>query len=69
MFLLRLNQKPIARLIARFIDHANLSKASIEEFEHAVATAKIPPKVFLKNQIFEDLKRLFGKDVEVLVSN
>ncbi len=51
------------------IDHAGLSKANIEEFEHAIATAKIPPKVFLKNQIFEDLKKLFGKDVEVLVSN
>ncbi len=51
------------------IDHASMTEASLEDFEHAIATAKIPAKVFLKNQIFEDLKRLFGKDVEVLVSN
>ncbi len=29
---------------------------------------EIPPKVFIKEPIFEDLKRVFGKDVEVLVN-
>jgi hypothetical protein len=28
----------------------------------------IPPKVFIKQPIFEDLKKIFGKDVEVLVT-
>ncbi len=42
--------------------------SSIEELEKAVAKVQIPPKVFIKEKIFEDLKRVFGKDVEVLVN-
>jgi len=43
-------------------------KSSIEELEQALAKISIPPKVFIKEPIFEDLKRIFGKDVEVLVN-
>ena len=43
-------------------------KSSLEEMEHALANVQIPPKVFIKEPIFEDLKRFFGKDVEVLVN-
>ncbi len=43
-------------------------KSSLEELEKALAKVEIPPKVFIKEPIFEDLKKIFGKDVEVLVN-
>lgn len=44
-------------------------KSSIEELEKGLAKAKIPRRVFIKQPIFEDLKKIFGKDVEVLVTS
>ena len=41
--------------------------SSLEEFEKSLAAVKFPERVFIKEPIFEDLKRIFGKDVEVLV--
>ena len=46
----------------------DIEKSSLEDLEKALAKAEIPPKVFIKEPIFEDLKRIFGKDVEVLVN-
>ena len=43
-------------------------KSSLEEFEKAIAKVEIPPKVFIKEPLFEDLKNIFGRDVEVLVN-
>lgn len=43
-------------------------KSSLEEFEKALAKAKFPKRVFIKEPIFEDIKRLFGKDAEVLLN-
>ena len=45
-----------------------VEKSSLEELEKALAKIEIPPKGFIKEPIFEDLKRVFGKDVEVLVN-
>jgi len=45
-----------------------IQKSSLEEFEKSLAKVKIPPKVFIKEPIFEDLKNIFGRDVEVLVN-
>ncbi len=45
-----------------------LTQSNLEEMEQALANLKIPPKAFLKEKIFEDLKSVFGKDVEVLVN-
>ena len=42
--------------------------SSLEEFEQHVAKVEIPSKVFIKEPIFEDLKKIFGKDVEVLIN-
>ena len=39
-----------------------------DEFEDALVNAQIPPRVFLKNELFEDLKKIFGDDVEILVN-
>ena len=43
-------------------------KSSLEELEKSLAKVEIPPKVFIKEPIFEDLKSIFGKDVEILVN-
>ena len=43
-------------------------KATLEELEKALTKLAIPPKVFIKEPIFEDLKNIFGKDVEVLIN-
>ncbi len=45
-----------------------ITGSSMEEFEKALAKVEILPKVFIKNHIFEDLKNIFGKDVEILVN-
>jgi len=43
-------------------------KSSLIELEKALAKVKIPAKVFIKQPIFENLKDIFGKDVEILVN-
>ena len=43
-------------------------KSSLAELEKSLAKVEIPPKVFIKEPIFEDLKSIFGKDVEILVN-
>jgi len=43
-------------------------KSNIEEFEKALAGAKFPKRVFIKEPIFEDIKRIFGRDAEVLIN-
>ncbi|MFH1408311.1 MAG: nucleotidyltransferase domain-containing protein [Nanoarchaeota archaeon] len=45
------------------------SKSTLAEFEKHLAEAKIPPKVFIKEPIFEDLRNIFGKDVEILLQS
>ena len=47
---------------------SSIDKSSLEELEKALTKVEIPPKVFIKEPIFEDLKKIFGKDVEVLVN-
>ena len=46
-----------------------IKKSSSEELEKALSDEAIPEKVFIKEPIFENLKELFGKDVEVMVHN
>ncbi|MFH1439415.1 MAG: nucleotidyltransferase domain-containing protein [Candidatus Woesearchaeota archaeon] len=42
--------------------------ATLEDLEKHLAKIEIPPKVFIKEPIFENLKDIFGKDVEILVN-
>jgi hypothetical protein len=44
-----------------------LEVSNLEEFEKELAVMKFPKRVFIKEPIFEDLKRIFGSDVEVLL--
>ena len=43
-------------------------RTTLEEFEKHLVKIEIPGKVFIKEPIFEDLKNIFGKDVEILVN-
>jgi len=45
-----------------------VKKSSLEEFEKEIMKVKIPNKVFIKEKIFESLRSLFGKDIEILVN-
>lgn len=43
-------------------------KSGMEELEKHLAKVAIPSKVFIKEKLFEDLRKLFGKDIEILVN-
>ena len=45
-----------------------IEKSSLEDLEKALAKIEIPQRTSIKEPIFEDLKRIFGKDVEILMS-
>ncbi len=45
-----------------------LQESSLGEMEKELAAMKFPAKVFIKEPIFEDLKNIFGRDVEVLLN-
>ncbi|MBR9676646.1 nucleotidyltransferase domain-containing protein [Candidatus Woesearchaeota archaeon] len=42
-------------------------KSDYEALEKAIATVKLPQKTFIKQPVFADLAKLFGKDIEILV--
>ena len=46
----------------------DLEKSSLEEMEKALAKLETPQKASIKEPIFEDLKNIFGKDVEILMN-
>jgi predicted nucleotidyltransferase/uncharacterized protein (UPF0332 family) len=46
----------------------NITESSLEELEHALTHVTIPEKTFIKEPIFEHLKAIFGKDVEILIN-
>ena len=47
---------------------AVIEKSSLEELEKALAKIEAPQRTSIKEPIFEDLKRVFGKDVEILMN-
>ena len=44
-----------------------ISDSNLEELEKALVATKFPKKAFIKEPIFERLRDLFGKDVEILI--
>jgi len=46
----------------------NIEESSMEEYEDALINSKIPKKAFIKHAIFDDLKKLFGNDIEILIN-
>lgn len=45
----------------------SFSPGTLEELEHAIATAQIPSHTFIKHGLFRQLPEIFGADVEVLI--
>lgn len=45
-----------------------MEPSNLEELEKHLAKIEILPKVFIKEPIFENLKSIFGKDVEILIN-
>tara|TARA_Y100000034_G_scaffold133835_1_gene200579 strand:- start:1203 stop:3008 length:1806 start_codon:yes stop_codon:yes gene_type:complete len=45
-----------------------IKDSSVHELEEAIVAGKIPKKVFIKERIFEDLRKLYGKDVEIMIN-
>jgi predicted nucleotidyltransferase/uncharacterized protein (UPF0332 family) len=45
-----------------------LEDSSLEDFEKVLATVKMPKRAFIKEPIFEDMKNVFGREVEVLIN-
>jgi len=45
-----------------------LKKSSLIEMEKHLVEIKIPERVFIKEKTFSDLRKLFGKDIEILVT-
>jgi uncharacterized protein (UPF0332 family)/predicted nucleotidyltransferase len=46
----------------------NIQKSSMEELEKYLVKMEIPAKTFIKEKIFENLKEIFGRDVEILMN-
>ncbi len=46
----------------------NVKNSSLEELEKELMKVEIPAKVFIRERTFEDLKNIFGKDVEILIN-
>lgn len=47
---------------------SSISDSNLSELERSLSDIKMPKRVFIKEKIFEDLKNIFGKDVEVMVN-
>jgi uncharacterized protein (UPF0332 family) len=45
-----------------------IESTTLEEYEKHLVQIEIPGKVFIKEPIFENLKNIFGKDVEILLN-
>lgn len=46
----------------------NVEKSNFEEYEEKISKLKAPQKVFIKEKIFESLRKLFGSDIEILLN-
>lgn len=46
----------------------NIQESNLEEYEKELTGIEMPERVFIKEPIFENLKEIFGKDVEILIN-
>ena len=61
-------QKSIAKAAIKDGSLINIRKSNIVELEKAITASKIPKHVFISEAIFEDLRKLYGKDVKISVN-
>ncbi len=67
VFDLEAKTKEVAKAAIKDGRIINVKKSSIEEMDKAITEEKLPDRAFIKETLFEDLKKHFGKDVEILV--
>ncbi len=53
--------------ISKFGTLVDRKEVSFEVFENDLVNAKIPSRAFIKGALFDDLKEIFGADVEILM--
>jgi len=46
----------------------NVRSSNLNELEKALTKLEIPPKIFVKEKLLGDLKKVFGKDVQILIN-
>jgi hypothetical protein len=60
--------------LAHFVELSHISafaatpEQALEELEKSIAELSAPPRISVKQAVFEDLKRIFGNDMEILIS-
>jgi hypothetical protein len=47
----------------------NIRKSSIDEMDKVLTETQMPGRVYIKQPIFQNLRDIFGKDVEIMISN
>ncbi len=50
-------------------EFVNYAESNLEEMEKVIMKISVPEKAFIKEKIFEDLKQIFGKGVEILLNS
>jgi len=45
---------------------ANIKESSKKEFEESSKKFKVPKSIFVKEKLFEELKKIFGNDIEIM---
>ena len=62
------NEKRINKaLITKEGGLEKIQESNLNELETALTAVQIPQKVFIKEKIFEDLRKLYGNDIEIAV--
>lgn len=62
-------QKEISKAeIQRDGSLGTVEKSSLEELEKSLAKIDIPEKIYIKQAVFESLRKIFGDDLEIMVS-
>lgn len=61
-------QKKIGKANVKDGKLVNVKDSNIVELEKAISSNKIPKHVFISEHIFEDLRKLYGKDVKISVN-
>ena len=61
-------QKSVAKAVIKDGSLTDIKQSDIVALEKAISQSKIPKHVFISEAIFEDLKKLYGKDIKISVN-
>ena len=60
-------EKVVSKAVIKEGRLKDIAKSSTEDFEKFTKNVKIHSKVFIKEKLIEDLKGIFGKDIEIMI--